>query len=204
MDAISQTTSSSAFSWIEILNCDWNFIKVFVPKGRINNIQALVQIMAWRRSGDKPLSEPMMVRLLTHICVTRPQWVNIMMHTPACLRFHALQWVPHRPCPNPEWTQRHEQWPEWRRHHYTDVTWASWLLNSPLIRMFVHQLAQANHKETSNPRINGPLWKESPITGGFPPQKASDKENVSKSLWCGGQLWSMILYNTLVVLTDEF
>ena len=30
----------------------------FVPKGPINNIQALVQVMAWRRSGDKPLSEP--------------------------------------------------------------------------------------------------------------------------------------------------
>ena len=46
----------------------------FVPKGPINNIPALVQIMAWRRSGGKPLSEPMMVILLTHIC--RPQWVN--------------------------------------------------------------------------------------------------------------------------------
>ena len=32
--------------------------------------------MAWRRSGDKPLSEPIMVSLLTHICVTRPHWVN--------------------------------------------------------------------------------------------------------------------------------
>ena len=32
--------------------------------------------MAWRRPGDKPLSEPMMVSLLMHICVTRPQWVN--------------------------------------------------------------------------------------------------------------------------------
>ena len=32
--------------------------------------------MAWRRPGDKPLSEPMMVSLLTHICVTRPQWVK--------------------------------------------------------------------------------------------------------------------------------
>ena len=48
-----------------------------VPKGSINNIPALVQIMDWRRSGDKPLSEPMMVSLVTHICVTRPQWVNI-------------------------------------------------------------------------------------------------------------------------------
>ena len=49
----------------------------FVPKVLINNIPALVQIMAWRRPGDKPLSEPMMVSLLTHICVTRPQWVDI-------------------------------------------------------------------------------------------------------------------------------
>ena len=32
--------------------------------------------MAWRRSGDKPLSEPMMVSSPTHICVTRPQWVK--------------------------------------------------------------------------------------------------------------------------------
>ena len=48
----------------------------FVPKDRINNIPALVQIMAWRRPGDKPLSEPTMVSLLTQICVTRPQWVN--------------------------------------------------------------------------------------------------------------------------------
>ena len=48
----------------------------FVPKGPINNIPALAQIMAWRRPGDKPLSDPMMVNLPTHICVTRPQWVN--------------------------------------------------------------------------------------------------------------------------------
>ena len=41
----------------------------FVPKGPFNNIPALVLIMAWRRPGDKPLSEPMMVRLLMHICV---------------------------------------------------------------------------------------------------------------------------------------
>ena len=57
----------------------WIPIKIslkFVPKGLINNIPALVQIMAWRRLGDKPLSEAMMVRSATHICVTRPQWVK--------------------------------------------------------------------------------------------------------------------------------
>ena len=40
-----------------------------ILKGPINNIPALVQIVAWRR----PLSEPMVVSLLTHICVTWPQ-----------------------------------------------------------------------------------------------------------------------------------
>ena len=40
----------------------------FVLKGQINNIPVLVQVMAWRRSGDKPLSEQMMVSLLTHLC----------------------------------------------------------------------------------------------------------------------------------------
>ena len=49
----------------------------FVPKVQINNIPALVQIMAWCRPGNKLLSEPMMLSLLTHICVTRPQWVKI-------------------------------------------------------------------------------------------------------------------------------
>ena len=48
----------------------------YVRKGPIDNNPALVQIMAWCRSGHKPLSEPMMVILLMHICVTRPQWVN--------------------------------------------------------------------------------------------------------------------------------
>ena len=52
-----------------------------VPKCPIDNIQALVQIMPWCRLGDKPLSEPMIVRLPTHICVTRPQWVKINAFT---------------------------------------------------------------------------------------------------------------------------
>ena len=57
------------------------FIKIYlkyVRKGPIDNIPALVQIMAWRRLGDKALSETTMVSLLKHICVTRPQWINQM------------------------------------------------------------------------------------------------------------------------------
>ena len=59
----------------------WISLKIslrFVPNGPINNIPALVQIMAWRQPSDKPLSEPMVVGLLMHICVTRPQWANTL------------------------------------------------------------------------------------------------------------------------------
>ena len=65
--------------WIFLNENLWISLKIslkFVPKVQIDNIPALVQIMAWRCSGDKPLSEPMMVSLPTHICVTRPQWVK--------------------------------------------------------------------------------------------------------------------------------
>ena len=51
-----------------------------VPNDPINIIPALVQIMAWRRLGDKTLSESMVVSLQTHIHVTRPQCVNSQVH----------------------------------------------------------------------------------------------------------------------------
>ena len=53
-----------------------------VPQCQINNIPALVQIMAWCLPGDKRLSEPMMASLLTHISVTRLQWVDACIKCP--------------------------------------------------------------------------------------------------------------------------
>ena len=52
-----------------------------VRKVRTNNIPSLVQIMAWRRPGDKPLTEPIMVSLPTQTCVTRPRWVKMICVT---------------------------------------------------------------------------------------------------------------------------
>ena len=71
--------ADNIFECISLNENVWISFKIslkFVPKVPINNIPALVQMMAWRRPGDKPLSEPMMVTLLTQIFVTRPQWVN--------------------------------------------------------------------------------------------------------------------------------
>ena len=50
----------------------WLLFRTF----ELTNIPALVQIMAWRRSRDKPPPEPMMVNSLAHICDTRLQWVK--------------------------------------------------------------------------------------------------------------------------------
>ena len=49
------------FKYIFLNENVWISIKIslkFVPKGPINNIPSLVQILAWRRPHDKPLSEP--------------------------------------------------------------------------------------------------------------------------------------------------
>ena len=75
-----RTTFSNAFSLNENV---WISIKIslkFVPKGPISNIPALVHIMAWRRPSDKPLFEPMMISLPTHIYVTRLQWVKTILN----------------------------------------------------------------------------------------------------------------------------
>ena len=64
-----------AVSWHQsILKCIflnknvWIPIKMslkFVAKEPINNILGLIQMLAWRRPGDKPLYEPIMVSLLS-------------------------------------------------------------------------------------------------------------------------------------------
>ena len=74
-DDIFQCISSNENVWISI-----KISLKFVPQDPINNIPALVQIMTWCCPGYKPLSEPMMVGLPMHICITRSKWVNSLNH----------------------------------------------------------------------------------------------------------------------------
>ena len=79
----------------------------FVPKGPINNFPVSVQIMVWRRPGDKPLSEPIMVSLLTHICnkdiYQQRLWlVQAITCTKVDSKIDLLAFIPvefHRKCP---------------------------------------------------------------------------------------------------------
>ena len=86
---------SRHFKWIFVNENIWIPIKIwlkFVSKGSINNIPALVQIMAWGRPGHKPLSEPMTVNLPTHICITRPQWVKVCINIYGVTSIHLYSW----------------------------------------------------------------------------------------------------------------
>ena len=72
-----QTTFSNVFYWLKMYKFILWFHRSLFPNCQIDNIPALVRIMAWCRAGDKQLSEAMMASLLTHICVTWSQWVNL-------------------------------------------------------------------------------------------------------------------------------
>ena len=56
MATISQTFWNAIFLNV-LISIDTSL--KFIPKGPIDNISALVEIMAWRRTGDKRLFEPM-------------------------------------------------------------------------------------------------------------------------------------------------
>ena len=63
--------------WIKSVWIPMKISLNFVSKSPTNNIPAFPLIMTWHRPGDRPLCEPMPVRLPTYIRVTRPKWVKL-------------------------------------------------------------------------------------------------------------------------------
>ena len=47
-----------------------------VPYGLLDRYVSICSDMAWRLTGDKPLSERMMVHSATNMCATRTHWVE--------------------------------------------------------------------------------------------------------------------------------
>ena len=120
-------------SWMKMYEI---FSLKFVPEVPFNITPALVKIMAGRRSGDKPLSEPMMVSLLTHTCVTQPPLL-------------------------------------WRHNERDNVS------NHQRFYCLLNRLFRRRSKITSKLRVTGLCVWNSPVTGEFPAQRASNAENVS-------------------------
>ena len=114
-----------------------------------DNFSTLVQIMAWHRSGDIPMSEPMMDTLLTHVCVTRPQWLNIL--SVKCiyavlinLHIHCFCFVLLGPLLTLQW-----------RHNEPDSISNHQLHDSLLNRLFKAQI-----KENIKAPRHWPSWRE--------------------------------------------
>ena len=62
----------------------------FVPKGPIDNNPALVEIMAWRRIGDKPLSEQILTRQI-HACLFKNSPMEFIVYlTHRCGVVHSV------------------------------------------------------------------------------------------------------------------
>ena len=66
---ILQTIFLSEFSWMKMFHLRLNIHWSCLLGGQLTILQHYLD-------GAKPLSEWIMVSLPTHICVTRPQWVN--------------------------------------------------------------------------------------------------------------------------------
>ena len=71
----------------------------FLANGLINNIPALAQVMAWRRSGDKPLSEPMPTQFTDEYMLL---WGSVIS---LCFRTWLDTWPKHGcKCSHNKWT----------------------------------------------------------------------------------------------------
>ena len=67
---------SNVISWTRMYRFLLRFHWSLLPMGSVKYVSALVQIMTWHRPCNRPLTEPMMVIFLTHMCITWPLLLN--------------------------------------------------------------------------------------------------------------------------------
>ena len=147
----------------------------FVPRSPIDHKPAFVQVMAWRRTGDKPLPELVMrSSSLMHICGTRGRWLNCRVSVLIEIILHA---------PMTQFTQVQ------LGHKAEKVMGRSLLIN---ITVTSHECL-SNHWQLDSWYNSSSGWLlkklqstlsqtfcegNPPVTGGFPSQMASVVESV--------------------------
>ena len=65
LDKMAHILADDYFGWIFLNENDITPIRIslkYVPRSPIDNKPAMVQVMAWRRTGDKPLPETMLTQ----------------------------------------------------------------------------------------------------------------------------------------------
>ena len=66
LDKMAAILADNIFKYIFLNEKDKILIQIslkLVPRGRIDNRPALVQVMVWHRTGNKPLLEPMLTQI---------------------------------------------------------------------------------------------------------------------------------------------
>ena len=130
--------------------------------------------MAWRRPGDKPFPEPMMVSLLTHICITLicdcqivryhagrftcvshsshcimvSPWIQSSSHARISVHFCSLSNLPY--------------------HDYNYVIMGAMAPQITGVSVVIQPFTQAQIKENIKLRVSGLCTGNLPVTGEFP------------------------------------
>ena len=90
MDKITANVADAIFNRIVLNENVWISIKVslkFVSKGPIDIDRALVKVRVWRRTGDKPLPEPMLTKLIDAYVRHQGEMGKKIVLNPAALYF---------------------------------------------------------------------------------------------------------------------
>ena len=131
MAAIFQTTFSNAFSWMKMYEFFIEISLKFVPQGPINNIPALVQIMAWRRPGISVLYEPsVMIKHVSVILVL--DWEKTGTYSPhrkLSISWWMMTWQCQVPSHQREWYSNQFKVYQWRE----ELALLCWGQNIPRI-----------------------------------------------------------------------
>ena len=133
--------------------------------------------MTWRRIGDTPLSEPMLT-YWTH----QFRLFHLFFRVPSC---HFAVYYEYNPDKRPDTTCNWDYFTcsGKKRNAFITVAsqWARWRLKSPASPLFSQPSIQALIKEDIKLRVTS-LWAgNSPVTGEFSGQVASNTENVLHS-----------------------
>ena len=138
-------TFSIVFTWMKMVVPIQVSLK-YISMSPINSKLALVQVMAWRRAGDKPLPELMMTQLIHAYVRQKGRWVTGI---DTKIEVSPTTWEAH-PRANPEVTKIE-----------VSISIQSWCLKAYHIYadsgVYTQKIA---HKNASNQ----PLWKAWPQT----------------------------------------
>ena len=86
--------------------------------------------------------------------------------------------------------------------HYSDVTMARWRLTLPASLLFTEKFVRRRSNKTSKIRVTGLRVLNSPVTGEFPAQMASNAENIS--IWWRHHDVDTQWYQVISRLSDDY